>query len=477
MPAWLLLAPILCFAPLIKGGNRPLPLLFLELLSLLLLIGAIKRWQHVKPLGVPMLVLLALMLALPLLQLLPLPFSWWSSLSIQSGLIEPLQLVKAGDQLPRPLTLSPSLTEFSWLALLPPLLLFVYSFSLRTRTLRAIVPLFLAMAAFEAVLGLAQYGAGLSSMGTYANRDHLAGMLEMALPVSLALMVASLGQASIAHQNRRRGWRARLDIWLTTYFNRSAIYLMLSLGLMLGLIFTRSRTGVLLAMVLVLLCALAFSSRLGGRNVYGMLGTWVAVGLSLALLVGLVPVLDRFALEDPLKDARWTIYSSSLQAVQAFLPMGSGIGTFSGAFQRFHPDTLTGVTINHAHNDYLQWVIEGGVIAAIIILGLLLLYGKRWIVIMLQKGTPSTFKLVQMGAGIGLFLMLLHSLVDFNLRIPANQIYFAFLAALFFHVEQHEAADPAPAERHPKRQPVAASKPSIAPHALPIVPGKNPFEQ
>ena len=477
MPAWLLLAPILCFAPLIKGGNRPLPLLFLELLSLLLLIGAIKRWQHVKQLGTPMLVLLALMLALPLLQLLPLPFSWWSSLSLKSNLIEPLQLVKVGDQLTRPLTLSPALTEFSWLALLPPLLLFVYSFSLKTRTLRDIVPLFLAMAAFEAVLGLAQYGAGLSSMGTYANRDHLAGMLEMALPVSLALMVANLGQASIEYQHRRRGWRARLDVWLATYCNRSAIYLMLSLGLMLGLIFTRSRSGVLLAMVLVLLCALAFSSRLGGRNVYGMLGTWVAAGLSLALLVGLVPVLDRFALEDPLKDARWTIYSRGLEAVHAFLPMGSGIGTFSEAFQRFHPDTLTGVTINHAHNDYLQWVMEGGVIAAILLLGLLLLYGKRWIVIMQQKGTPSTFKLVQMGAGIGLFLMLLHSLVDFNLRIPANQIYFAFLAAIFFHVEQKEAADPAQTERHAKRQPVAASAPAVSPQALPIVPGKNPFEQ
>jgi hypothetical protein len=82
-----------------------------------------------------------------------------------------------------------------------------------------------------------------------------------------------------------------------------------------------------------------------------------------------------------------------------------------------------------------------------------------------------------MGAGIGLFLMLLHSLVDFNLRIPANQIYFAFLAAIFFHVEQHEAADPAQAERHAPRQPVAASAPAFSPQALPIVPSKNPFEQ
>lgn len=355
------------------------------------------------------------------------------------------------------------------------MLVFVYSFSLKTSVLRALVPVFLVIAAFEAVLGLAQYGAGLSSSGTYANRDHLAGMLEMALPLSLALLAASLGSVVSSQRRYYRSWRTKLRAWLYTYCSRSTLYAMLSLGLLLGLIFTRSRSGIVLVMLMVVLCAIAFSSRLGGRNVYGMMGTWVAAGLSLAVLVGLVPVLDRFAYEDPLKDARWTIYSSVLQAVNDYLPLGSGAGTFSQAFQRFHPNELTNVFINHAHNDYLEWVMEGGIVAAVIIIGLLVLYALRWLTLMMQAGAWSTFKFIQVGAGIGLFLILLHSLVDFNLHIPANQIYFAFLAALFFHhAEQEEPKDDTPSAHHHHHTHVE-SQPPAAPKSHPILPGNNPF--
>lgn len=466
---------LLCFAPLIQGGNRPLALLVLETLSCLLLIGVFMRWQQVQQLGRPMLLLLTMLLLLPLLQLIPLPFPLWSTLTAQSGFTAALQLAEPGYHQARPVSLSPALTEFAWLALLPSVLVFVYSFSLKTSVLRALVPVFLVIAAFEAVLGLAQYGAGLSSSGTYANRDHLAGMLEMALPLSLALLAASLGSVVSSQRRYYRSWRTKLRAWLYTYCSRSTLYAMLSLGLLLGLIFTRSRSGIVLVMLMVVLCAIAFSSRLGGRNVYGMMGTWVAAGLSLAVLVGLVPVLDRFAYEDPLKDARWTIYSSVLQAVNDYLPLGSGAGTFSQAFQRFHPNELTNVFINHAHNDYLEWVMEGGIVAAVIIIGLLVLYALRWLTLMMQAGAWSTFKFIQVGAGIGLFLILLHSLVDFNLHIPANQIYFAFLAALFFHhAEQEEPKDDTPSAHHHHHTHLE-SQPPAAPKSHPILPGNNPF--
>ena len=41
---------------------------------------------------------------------------------------------------------------------------------------------------------------------------------------------------------------------------------------------------------------------------------------------------------------------------------------------------------------------------------------------------------MQIVTGIGMFAMILHTFVDFNLHIPANQIYFAVLAALFFDI-------------------------------------------
>jgi hypothetical protein len=63
---------------------------------------------------------------------------------------------------------------------------------------------------------------------------------------------------------------------------------------------------------------------------------------------------------------------------------------------------------------------------------LLIFYFTRWPAIFRKKKWDS-FLMLQAGAGIGVLMMLLHSLLDFNLHIPANLGYFAFLSAVFFH--------------------------------------------
>ena len=80
--------------------------------------------------------------------------------------------------------------------------------------------------------------------------------------------------------------------------------------------------------------------------------------------------------------------------------------------------------------------MEGGFIAGILIVLFLWFYIRRWPGVWV-KGYWSTFQFIQVGAGIGVLLMGLHGLTDFNLHIPANAIYFAFLAAVFFYPDQH----------------------------------------
>ena len=81
---------------------------------------------------------------------------------------------------------------------------------------------------------------------------------------------------------------------------------------------------------------------------------------------------------------------------------------------------------------------------------------------------------MQVGAGISLLLMALHSLTDFNLHIPANAIYFALLAAVFFHRSEHHPNHHA---KPVKPEPV----PEIPTAPVPTVPavraqkGQNPF--
>jgi O-antigen ligase len=486
-----LLIAILVFAPLVRGGNRPLALLFLELAALVLALFIVQKPDFFRQLSRPFLGLLLVMVLLPLVQLIPLPFSIWSILPGHDQYAQALAAASSNViSQPRAFSLVPSLTEYSWLALLPPLTVFLYTISLSSEKLLTLTRIFLGLATLQALLGLVQYGGGPESLfrfgnedhfadGTYANRDHLAGLLEMALPLGLALLTATLGHAR-AENNHSRNWRSRLAQLVSARFNRTIIFAFVSIVLLLGLIFTQSKTGVVLGMVVIFLSAVAFARRLGGTNVYGMIGTFTAVGMMLAVEIGLVPVLERFAQLDPLKDGRWSIYASVSQAIGEFFPLGSGIGTFNQAYLRFHAPDFVGVFINRAHNDYLEWVMEGGIIAAVLILGFFVLYLKRWLQVWSREHW-RTFNFIQVGAGIGLFAMMLHTLVDFNLHIPANQIYFAFLAALFFHhAAKHEIDSEPVASGHDQREPAErkldpATPPS--PRTYPVQPGPNPFAE
>jgi O-antigen ligase len=450
------LSTVLIYAPLFRGANRPLPLLVLQLAALLLVASALWSRNRGYQLSPGIWSVLVLIFVLPLVQLIPVPFSLWSSLPGRGFYASALSLATA-DAPPealRTISLIPYATEAACLTLLPPLAVFWVAVGLPTRSLQALVLVVLGLAAFEAVLGLIQYGDGPDSVfylgnataqgsatGTYINRNHLAGLLEMALPLALALLMASVGhsrqQRSPRRHHKKKTLGQRFAHGGELRLNQAAVYGFASLAILLGLIFTRSRAGIGLAMLGILLCLLAFSRRLGGRNVYGLMGSFTALGLGLAAFVGLVPVLTRFTYVDPVADGRWAIFSSTLQGIGEFFPLGSGAGTFGEVFSRFHPAELAGVWIHRAHNDYLEWLFANGLLAAPLIGMGVVLYLRQWPRVW-HQGVWSTFRFVQAGAGIALALMALHCLVDFNLHIPANAVFTALLAAVFCHRHQEE---------------------------------------
>ncbi|MEZ5582115.1 MAG: hypothetical protein R3F37_04410 [Candidatus Competibacteraceae bacterium] len=239
----------------------------------------VRRPSFIEHLAKPLQWALLGVLLLPVLQLLPLPFELWSSLPGRDFYAQALSALEDTSVISsRAVSLVPSATEQAGLALLPPIMVFLVALGLPTRDLQKLVFVFLGIATFQALLGLIQYGdvpdspfrlgnpymAG-SAFGTYINRNHLAGLLEMALPVGLALLAATVGHSQQRRHNRRRTLRQRLAGLTILRFNQAAIYGAVSIALLLGLIFTRSRTGVALAMLSILLCTLAFSRRLGGE--------------------------------------------------------------------------------------------------------------------------------------------------------------------------------------------------------------------
>ena len=160
---------MLVFAPLIKGGNRPLPLLILELTAIVLLFLLLLRPGFGQQLSRPLLVALGALVALPLVQLLPLPEFLWNWLPGRALYADASTAVGSAPKY-RTLSLIPGATESALLVLLVPLAVFLATVSTSQTQLRQLINLFIGLAVLQAIIGLAQFGTGSMTVLGHAGR-------------------------------------------------------------------------------------------------------------------------------------------------------------------------------------------------------------------------------------------------------------------------------------------------------------------
>lgn len=448
-PAHTLAKPILATlillviaAPLFRAGNTPLASLALQWLAIALLTLSVWSPKDIRLSGLEISLLL-LLLFTPLLYLIPLPAALIDSLPGRELYVSAEALLST-DTAPawKPISLNPQATHTVITSLLVPIAVFIAVRRLDAHSLQQLIRILLIIALAQAILGLIQYGAGQNgfmiltvdgshrqaAVGTYANRNHLAGLLAMTLPIALAQLYYSLGRKDDLAVSG--AWRRRAAFLGSKSGNAAILYGATALILLVGLVFTRSRMGIAMGMLGLILSTLIFARRIGGTNVFGLTGTLIAVTLGFGAAIGLAPVLDRFSLSGVVEDARGELFSRTLQLIGDFFPFGTGPATFPSVFPRVQPSELGAYFINRAHNDYLEWILEGGVIAVLIIALGAVLYIRQCTRIYV-RGEWSRRRFLQAGAGIGLLALMLHELVDYNLAMPANQVVFALLAGLF----------------------------------------------
>ncbi len=428
-------AAMLCFAPLIRAGRTSPALMTLEIIGLLLLILAF--WTPVEKKRIPLLawLLIAAGVLVPLLYLVPLPLSVWQSLPGRELYAETQALIAGmgGSVDYFSLSLVPYRTLSSLLALLPILGIFITTLLLPRKNLFTLVYVFLGIATFQAALGLIQYGSGASwafwfginhgdknALGTYPNYDHFAGLMELTIPLTLALTAHSFHISINTHENETH----------RNIFNQTLLFFLLSILYILGSIFSGSRMGIALAMLGILLSSLLFAKHLGGNRTLGFTTVLTTISLGVALNIGLIPILNRFG-KDPAEDVRWEMFSQTWVGIQQFFPFGSGLGTFQPVFLAFQPPELQNF-VNHTHNDYLELLFETGIMGLGIMLLFIALYLHGWLKLR-QTHRWNRFHFLQTASGISLLLMVLHGLADFNFHTPANAIFFAFLGGIFLH--------------------------------------------
>ena len=406
-------------------------------------------------------ILLAVFLAVSFLQVVPLPASIVKVLSPRAYDIF-LGLSRDGIIPPSPwltLSLAPSAT-LSELVLI--LCYGIFGFLvLRTVRSRRQVEIFVlvivASALFQAFYGMAEtfsghemifgrvkrFGAG-SVTGTYVNRNHFAGFLEMAFPLSLGYLLVKARYFAM-----EKGLSIRKKI---LWFGQESLQWTLLLGLVpvfigVGLVFSKSRSGILILVVTVVLAAAAAASWrelsegdgegewLGGegergarRRVGRIVRLVFMVVLAAAVWLGVGPVIDRFSEVDISYEARRLFYENTLHMIGDFPLAGTGKGTYVDAYAMYEKID-DGLKLSYAHNDYLEFAAENGVVAggALAAAGIGLVV---WLAAIWRRRRSSFAKGIGLGAMLGVTAILIHGFADFNLQIPANAVYFTALAML-----------------------------------------------
>jgi O-antigen ligase len=384
-------------------------------------------------------------LCLVLLQIIPLPgrLVAWLSPTRLSPALQP--------------ALAPGTTHWATLSLYPhdtllglfklgaylaAFVLAAYAFEAREGK-NVLAPGLIVLGSLEAAYGMVQYLTGYQKIfgftkqfyledatGTYINHNHFAGFLELVIPFAAMMVYYNLQSQSaqgVPERRRGRGGRHLLPV-----YPRILFYAFLVIFLLIAAVFSRSRMGIF--SVLASLILMAVLGQLGGRRPAWMVITLLVIAGSMtyALWIGLDPVIRRFeilkasALEDPY--GRVTLWKQGSSIIRDYPAVGTGLGTFAVAFRRYQTTALN-LHVDHAHNDYVEVASDTGILGAVLlfipIVGLLLK------MILAYPGARSVYRRSVLLACIGgSAALLIHSVTDFNLQIPANALLFAVILGI-----------------------------------------------
>jgi O-antigen ligase len=391
-------------------------------------------------------VLLCAILALPLLQLIPLPPSLWSNLPGRREFASAYEA--AGMALPwLPISLDPSATRLGLLSLLPATAIFLAMLSLEQRSRRILMVLMFTVVFASVVLDILQTVGGEDSplrfyestnrgraVGFFANSNHNAAFLYSAIPFIIAWAIGLV----VDHRRNR-------PISLT-------ILALLILMIIIGLTATQSRAGIALLLVAGLsglLLVWRHNRDQSGRRllIFAIGGNLVA--LLLAFQLGFVGFMQRVEHAEGMEELRWPVARITSKAAVANLPFGSGFGTFVPVYDKFAPRTLLAETyVNRAHNDWLELWLTGGAPAIILVFGFLVWFGittfRLWS--SSQPNAPILDLALAQAASIVIVLLLLHSVVDYPLRTPTLSVLFAMACAFLVSPRRIERNAGLPAE-------------------------------
>lgn len=264
--------------------------------------------------------------------------------------------------------------------------------------------------------------------GPFVNKNHFGGWMLMGIPLALSLAMVSVRDDN----GRRRDLRQTL-LWLSEPAGgRMLFYLVMALVMGLSLMMTGSRSSI--AALTLMVGGLAVVR--GRQNSTRMTVVLVIAALA-ALAAGLQWAgsdarLDRFTTDSQSLAMRLSIWRMSAGIVQAFPLLGTGLNTFGAASIVYQ--TRGDMHYNEAHNDYVQLLVEGGLVTFLLVVVAIVGVTRAVRARLASNDDGTEARWLRVGASAGLVAIGLQALVEFSLQMPGNAVLCVVLMALALYV-------------------------------------------
>jgi len=275
--------------------------------------------------------------------------------------------------------------------------------------------------------------------GTFVNRNHLAGYLEMALACGIGLLLAMRSRRSMTLRNiieLLMGTKAKIRLSLVI--------------MVIGLVLTHSRMGnaaFFSSLVVVGGLFILTNKQNRTRNSLILVSILLVDVLVISQFFGLEQLKDRIVntqISDQVVSGevvrkgnvdRDDVVMSTIPMIKERLFVGHGAGSFETSYQQYAGADIRG-HFDHAHNDYVQFLVEFGAIGFVPLM--LFVVFSFWQGLQALWMRQSWYRSgVGFAASMGILSIMIHSFTDFNLQIPANAATFIVLCAVAVLAKSH----------------------------------------
>jgi len=268
---------------------------------------------------------------------------------------------------------------------------------------------------------------GSGSVGPYVNRNHYAGLMEMLFPLALAMFLVY--RPVMARTDLKKRF---INIFLQKRISRHFLYGTAAILIATSLFVTLSRGGIIsltlsMGLFAVFLLLKTRQKRMGWAILLIFLMVlWLTGTDAWDLIFGRFASIRNEAGE--IWSSRFIYWDDTIEIIRNFPLFGAGAGTFENIYPKY--GSISGNRLlEHAHNDYLEFLATGGIIIPALMLSA--------IITILYKGYQSFRRRREAyaiylfaAASAAVFSILLHSFVDFNMQVGANGLYIFFIFAV-----------------------------------------------